>query len=305
MTTSASPSSQSAAGAIGTLQPYSAALPVGAAIRDVFRCGASYERAARNGEPAALLDLHDRNRIVTGAALRSDLPNLPTTDMTIRVEGILIPTTGGPNAVWVRSFESVDVLDENTCAFDKVLPGWIVDPAVVGRAVEVWWQLSPAFRVLVNAVFRRASVLERFLLVPASLDHHHRDDGGTLLHSVHVAEWGLELAAENPRLAKDILVTSLLLHDCGKVFEYRRGSGGNWVMSEVGRGVGHKMTTLMLVGPALGLSPRLTPSDRRQILHVLAASYAPSYAGFRRPRTAEASILAAVDRLSAETGRRR
>ncbi len=305
MTASTQPTTTLTAGAAGCLLLYSAALPLGTRVRDVFRLGARYERAARNGEAAILVDLCDRHGIVAGAALRSEVSVLPEVGTTVVVEGVLIPTVAGPNAVWVKSIEEVEVLDELTCVFDKVMPEWVVDPAVLARAAAVWWQLSPGYRVLVNAVFRRASVLQRFLIVPASLDDHHNVDGGTLQHSVRTAEWGLDLAAENSWLAMNILVVSLLLHDCGKALEYRRTRRGKWMMSATGRGVGHKMTTMMLIGPALGLSPLLSGPERQQILHVLAASYAPRFAGFRWPRSAEARIVAAADRLDAEVWHRR
>ena len=296
------PTGLAAAPAAVTMPTFAPALPAGSIVRDVFRCGCSYGITARNGAPATLFDLYDRDQIVTGAALRSEVPNIPPPDSVVRIEGIVIPTSGGTNAIWIKSIQPIEVLDEHSCVFEKVPVSWIVDRDVVDRIVAVWRDLSAPYRVFVNAVLRRPSVLEGFLAAPASLRHHHHDTGGCLEHSVQVAEWGLNLAREDPTLAKDLLISCLLLHDCGKAIEYVRNDRGRWRMSPYGLGVGHKTTTLMLVGPALSFCDGLSAAEKHHILHVLAASYAPNYVGLRRPRTREARVMAAIDALSAEVG---
>lgn len=281
---------------------FSPDLPLGTAVRDVFRCGAVHGILARTGEPAAKLELFDRNNAVTAAALWAEIPQLPVPGATVHVEGILIPTSSGKPAIWLKSCEPVQILDHTTCVFETVPPSWVTDHGVLDRAVALWETLPPRFRRLVNAVFRLPEVLRAFLAAPASVRHHHNYDGGCIEHSVETAQWGYQLAGQDATMSAAVLVTSLLLHDVGKVYEYVCYRDKAWYMSRQGKLIGHKMTTVMIVSEAMNHCPDLSPDEKVQILHVLASSFAPAYAGFRRPNSKEARVAAAVDSLSAAVG---
>lgn len=278
---------------------FSAHLPLGTAIRDVFRCGDVYGFTARNGAPAARLELFDRNHAVTGAALWSEVAHLPVSGSTVEIEGVLIATSSGKPGIWVKRCDPIQVLDHAVCVLDKVPAAWVCNQAVLDRAITLWEALSRPYRRALNAVYRSPELLRAFLIAPGSLHHHHNHRGGCFEHSVITAEWGLEKARQDATLSTDIVVFCLLVHDVGKALEYLQNKRGNWYMSRRGRLIGHKMTTVALVAAALGYSPDLSPEERTHVDHVLSCSYAPHWAGFRRPQTKEARVVAALDALSA------
>lgn len=278
---------------------FSARLPLGTAIRDVFRCGDVYGFTARTGAPAARLELFDRNHAVTGAALWSEVAHLPVPGSTVEIEGVLIATSSGEPGIWVKRCEPIQVLDHAVCVFEKVPAAWVCNPTVLDNAIAVWEALSRPYRRALNAVFRNPELLRAFLIAPGSLHHHHNHRGGCLEHSVTTAQWGLDQAGKDATLSADIVVFCLLVHDVGKALEYLQNKRGNWYMSRRGRLIGHKMSTVALVAAALGYSPDLSPEERTHVDHVLSCSYAPHWAGFRRPQTKEARVVAALDALSA------
>jgi hypothetical protein len=278
---------------------FSPSLPLGAAIRDVFRCGDVYGFTARNGAPAARLELFDRNHAVTGAALWSEVAHLPVPGSTVEIEGVLIATSSGKPAIWVKRCDPVQVLDHAVCIFEKVPAAWVCNPTVLDNAIILWNALSRPYRRALNAVFRSPELLRAFLIAPGSLHHHHNHRGGCFEHSVTTAQWGLDQARQDGTLSADMVVFCLLVHDVGKALEYLQNGRGNWQMSQRGRLIGHKITTVTLVAEAMGYCPDLSAHEQTHVEHVLSSSYAPQWAGFRRPQTKEARVVAALDALSA------
>jgi len=278
---------------------FSTRLPLGTAIRDVFRCGDVYGFTARNGAPAARLELFDRNHAVTGAALWSEVAHLPVPGSTVEIEGVLIATSSGRPAIWVKRCDAVQVLDHTVCVFEKVPAAWVCNPSVLDHAVVLWNALSRPYRRALNAVLRSPELLRAFLVAPGSLRHHHNHRGGCLEHSVQTAQWGLNQACQDSTLSADMVVFCLLVHDVGKALEYLQNNRGNWQISQRGRLIGHKITTITLVTEAMGYCPDLSAHEQTHVEHVLSSSYAPQWAGFRRPQTKEARVVAALDALSA------
>ncbi|MGB9880740.1 MAG: HD domain-containing protein [Anaerolineae bacterium] len=94
-------------------------------------------------------------------------------------------------------------------------------------------------------VLFRSELLNRFLVWPASRNHHHAFRGGLLLHTVEVGESAIE-TAKRVGLSEErtaVVLMSALVHDIGKLDQYEvtLGSGGRrqTVLTERGKLVGH------------------------------------------------------------------
>lgn len=274
----------------------------GGTVDGVLRLGSGCSRPARDGSAAWFMDLFHRQGALSGAALASDVAVLPASDSLVRIQGRML-TEDADARIWVKALEVVDAPGPNVCIFDLANPDWVVDASVVDRAVLLWSSLGCDYREFINAVFIRPRILRGFLCAPASVRHHHHYDGGCIEHSVIVAEFADILARQNPNLDRDHLVTTGLIHDCGKAIEYKRARKGRWELARYGQRVGHKIAGVQLATVAMAQCPALSSERKEALLHTLAASYAPSWAGFRPPRTVEAAVLSAIDRASAEAGR--
>ena len=277
-------------------------LTSGSVVDEVFRFGCSYAQPAKDGSPAWLIDLYQRKAIVTGRALGCDVPSFPPVDSLVQIRGSVL--RDGPDAfIWVRKLDVVAVPGSDVCVFDLALPQWVVDGSVIDRALQLWSSLGSDYREFVNAVFVQPRVLRGFLCAPGSVRHHHAYDGGCIEHSVELGELADVIATRNRNINRDRLVTGALIHDCGKSIEYVRTRSGRWRLGRYGRSVGHKIGGIQLATLAMTRCPAFASDRKEALLHMLAASYAPAWAGFRSPFSAEAVLLSAIDRVGAETGR--
>jgi 3'-5' exoribonuclease len=139
-------------------------------------------------------------------------------------------------------------------------------------------------RFVGDAVFR-----ERMRTLPATPDSHHSYSGGLLEHTVAVATLSRESAQLHPRLRADLLLTSALLHDIGRVRELDRGP--LFLPTPEGKLLGH-----VHLGQRL-IEERAEGLDRPVLAEILHA--VGSHHDARAARTAEAAVLYHANQLDA------
>jgi 3'-5' exoribonuclease len=131
-------------------------------------------------------------------------------------------------------------------------------------------------------------------LPAAGADGHHGYAGGLLEHTVGVATLCRETAQLHPRLRADLLVSSALLHDVGRVRELERGP--SFRPTREGALLGHVHLGVRLVDEHAGA---LEPEVRAELLHAIAAHHDRGAA-----RTAEAAVLYHANQLDAQAATR-
>ena len=196
---------------LGAVQPGSAikcveAIQPGTRIQSAFRYGCHYERPSRDGAPAFVIDLYQRNAIVTGRALASADVVFPDAGELVDVEGVVF-RQGSELALWVHRLTPLSLLGPGQCIFDMAVPHWIVDHSVVDRACALWATLPKQDRLFINSVFHKPRVLKGFLAAPASCNDHHAFDGGCLLHSVEAAELADFVSATKMNLDREDFIS--------------------------------------------------------------------------------------------------
>jgi putative nucleotidyltransferase with HDIG domain len=168
------------------------------------------------------------------------------------------------------------------------------------RFVRLYSTLASPYREAFDAVVNAAGGLEAYFDSPASRQGHHAWPGGLLAHSVEVGELS-KSAAEiigTERINVDFLLLLALLHDVGKVEEYRRTKRGI-SMSDTGHWVGHKVMGHLAVGAA---SEALRQLDRRLLLALvngLSGAEGVPVAAQRGLASLEATIVNRMDQISA------
>lgn len=271
----------------------------GTSFEAPFRFGSHSACHSRDGSDGWSVHLYRRKSYWLGKALASDIAVLPEPDALVAVTGTVVDPSQGL-AIWIRRLTPIISLDATHCVFDFAAPDWVVDQSVLDRARAVWGLLGRDYRLFVNALFLDAPLLKAFLSVPASRAHHHAYRGGCIAHSVETAELAATVAAAVPGVDRDLLVTSALVHDCGKALEYEMDDHGKWRFTSYARLIGHKVAGIQLATMALSRCPTLDAKRREALLHALCCSYAPSWVGLRAPASREAALASTVDRLSAE-----
>lgn len=166
------------------------------------------------------------------------------------------------------------------------------------KFLEIKSSLQPTYRAVIDAAFEPEGSWSSFLQAPASCIGHHSDEGGLIAHTVEVALICQVLAIFFRGLIDEqVLITSALLHDVGKVHEYERHAGRNW-MTDSGRWIGHKTVTAIITDRALQRLYREAPRLATAVLNCVAGVDQPN-AHLRGHASFEAVLLSRADHISA------
>lgn len=174
------------------------------------------------------------------------------------------------------------------------------DQYVAARAfIALNEELSQPFQALMYAVFDSQSLWESFVQAPSSVQGHHAEPGGNLIHTVEVAQVSLQLASNFCSLVdRDVVLAGALLHDIGKTYEYTGKDGQGYAMSDTGHLIGHKATGIGIVWNAIHQTPGLSDQQRNGLLNCISSSDGKS-CDLRGRASLEAEIINKADQLSA------
>ena len=152
---------------------------------------------------------------------------------------------------------------------------------------------SASLKRLLVSVFSMPDVHFKYWSCPASLNHHHADEGGLAQHSLEVA-----VATESVRgldtWQRDLALVYALLHDIGKVWSYTDGR-----LTNEARRLGHEAIGYRTLQPAL---ETLREGDARAAIMLDALLSGEWKRSFRHPAAALGDIVRAMDRFSAARG---
>ena len=186
--------------------------------------------------------------------------------------------------------------------FNLLPHDWVKDRALVLRALVVFNSISKQHQLLFNSIFWDAERFKRFCICPSSMSGHHSSFNGNLRHTIEVAEIMIRLFNESSFVNFDLGILAALLHDAGKADEYISSKNGHCYLSERGKLLGHKFTSVEWIVAASSKWNIQLPTDHYVgLLHILsAAPNAPDWLGIRQPALPEAHLLSIADRLSGQ-----
>lgn len=145
--------------------------------------------------------------------------------------------------------------------------------------------------------------IKEFIQVPAGVNVHHAYLGGLLEHTVDVANLCKRVSTVYEQfLNKDILITGAILHDIGKVREYRVTQKGFEVTDE-GELIGHiVLGAQMLKENAIKMS--LSKNKLMQLEHIILSHHGELEWGSPVvPKTAEAFVIHMLENMDAKLAR--
>lgn len=150
----------------------------------------------------------------------------------------------------------------------------------------------------------------RFRRTAAARFFHHARRGGLVEHVAQMMRYAEGICAANVRLHRDLLITGILFHDCGKLWENCVEEGGFAMpFDERGELLGHISIGIELVNTLWKSLPLETWRDvtpdsedvRLHLLHLIAAHHGELEFGSPvQPKTPEAVALHYIDNLDAK-----
>lgn len=160
----------------------------------------------------------------------------------------------------------------------------------------------PHLSALVRHFFDDDDFLSRFSSAPAARRVHHATIGGLLDHTTEVLTLAETLLHLYPQIDRDLLITGVLLHDIGKVREYKWQTDIEY--TDEGHLVGHLVIGDEMVSGAIESLPDFPTELALRVRHMIVSHHGRHEWGSpRRPQTLEAMALHQLEELDAQVNR--
>jgi len=180
-------------------------------------------------------------------------------------------------------------------------------PSSKRDANEMWRELreivagiaNPHLKALLEALLDDEGVARRYRIAPAAKQIHHAYLGGLIEHVLSLCTLARLTAAHYPHVDGDLLLTGVVLHDIGKIYElnYERG----FSYSSEGQLLGHIHIGIRMVGEKLRGLPDFPPALRILVEHMILSHHGElEYGSPKVPLFPEALLLHYLDDMDSK-----
>jgi 3'-5' exoribonuclease len=180
-------------------------------------------------------------------------------------------------------------------------------PASKRDAGEMWTELrgvvaaigNPHLKALLEALLDDDEIARRYRRAPAAKQIHHAFLGGLIEHVLSLCTLAKMTAAHYPIVDRDLLLTGVILHDIGKIYElhYERG----FSYSSEGQLLGHIHIGLRLVADKLRLLPDFPAPLRALVEHMILSHHGQlEFGSPKLPQFPEALLLHYLDDMDSK-----
>jgi 3'-5' exoribonuclease len=257
-------------------------------------------RQKKTGEPYLSLLLGDRTGQVDAKMWDNVTDKMVDSfdrDDFVKVKGLVQIFQNRPQL----TIHNVQRMDESEIDFADYFPSSRRDPE------EMWTELrttvaaigNPHLKALVEALLDDEDVARRYRRAPAAKQIHHAYLGGLLEHVLSLCALARAVAAHYPNIDYDLLLTGVVLHDIGKIYElnYERG----FSYSDDGQLLGHMTIALRMVADKLRGLPDFPPPLRTLVEHMVLSHHGQLEFGSPKvPQFPEALLLHYLDDMDSK-----
>lgn len=256
-------------------------------------------RQKKTGEPFLSLILSDRSGDLDAKMWDNVAEVMDTFDRDdfVKVKG-LVQVFHNRHQLTVHKMRR---LDESEVDFADYFPASRRDPA------EMWTELrdlvsgmgNPHLQGLLNALLDDEEIARRYRIAPAAKQIHHAFLSGLIEHVLSVSGMARMAAQHYADVDLDLLLTGVILHDIGKIYElsYERGFG----YTSDGQLLGHMMIALRMVAEKLETLPEFPKPLRSLVEHMIISHHGQlEYGSPKVPLFPEALLLHYLDDLDSK-----
>jgi 3'-5' exoribonuclease len=154
-------------------------------------------------------------------------------------------------------------------------------------------------RGLLNAMLDDPEIARRYKIAPAAKQIHHAYLGGLIEHVLSLCGMAALAASHYRAVDLDLLLTGVVLHDMGKIYElsYERG----FSYSTEGQLLGHIIIAMRMVAEKLAAIPDFPPRLRTLVEHMILSHHGQlEFGSPKLPQFPEAMLLHYLDDLDAK-----
>ncbi|HWC95530.1 MAG TPA: HD domain-containing protein [Candidatus Sulfopaludibacter sp.] len=172
---------------------------------------------------------------------------------------------------------------------------------------EMWKELraivsgigNPHLRGLLDAMLDDPDIASRYRRAPAAKTIHHAFLGGLIEHVLSLCTLAKSIGPHYAHVDLDLLLTGVVLHDIGKIYElnYERG----FSYSTEGQLIGHINIAVRMVGDKVRGLPGFPPLLRSLVEHLILSHHGElEYGSPKVPVFPEALLLHYLDNLDSK-----
>jgi len=158
---------------------------------------------------------------------------------------------------------------------------------------------NPWLKQLLSNIVGDPAIAPRFKRAPAAMVMHHAYIGGLLEHVVSLIGLAAAVSTHYPDLDADLLLTGVVLHDIGKIEEFRYARGIEY--SERGRLLGHIMIGTAIVREKINAIQGFPPPLATLVEHLILSHHGSHEFGSPSlPQIPEAVALNFIDDIDSK-----
>ena len=271
-------------------------LRLGEPVLSYFLVTGKQERQKKTGESFLSLILGDRTGQVAAV-----LWEIPTDDdrriapgRIVKVQGTVSSYQGEPQLVIQR----IRLAEDGEASVEDFFPRSTRD---VGEMLTFLRDTASSFgnphlKALLQGMLTDEEFLRDFCAAPGAKGIHHVFLGGLLEHTVSIVTICRFLADHYPGVNRDMLLTSAVLHDVGKIREL--SWEGAFDYTDQGRLLGHITLGTLLVEERIRRIPDFPAPTATELLHNILSHHGEyEWGSPKRPKTLEGLILHHVENL--------
>ncbi|WP_366924706.1 HD domain-containing protein [Metallumcola ferriviriculae] len=145
--------------------------------------------------------------------------------------------------------------------------------------------------------FSDKDFLQQYLTCPAAKKVHHACIGGLAEHSLEVCSYAVQVAKNYSKINRDVVLVGALLHDIGKIMEYRYQT--SIAVTDSGKLFGHPVLGWDMIAERIGMQPDFPAPLADHLKHIILTHHGQLEWGAPvLPQTPEAMTVFYCDLLS-------
>ena len=267
-------------------------------IIDHYLCKQKQSLKTRSGKTYLSLRLQDKTGAIEAKVwdMNNDIQSFNEGDF-IKVDGMVLLYQGEPQMKITKIRQShegeYDAADYIPCT-DRDINELFAGIEKYIKSIE-----NPYLKTLMeNILLKNSEIQERFKMYSAAKSLHHSYMGGLIEHTLNVTELCDYLSGRYV-VNRDILITTALLHDLGKIYELSAFPANEY--TDEGQLLGHIVICAELVSREADKIPGFPSMLLTLVRHGILAHHGEyEFGSPKLPMTMEAFVLHAADNLDAK-----
>jgi len=274
-------------------------LKSGDELKQLFLLRSKALRTARNNSLYMQLEFADRTGVIPGHMwdAKQELFDTFQVDDFVFVRGRVETYQNKLQAV----VQSIEPRPESEADIAEFIPTTNKDIGVMfERLIEIAKMVKdPGLRKLLAAFLKDDEIAAKFRRCPAAVSYHHAVIGGLLEHTLGVSELALAVVDQYPDLDRDTFIAGVVLHDIGKIEEFRYER--NFAYTDAGELLGHLYIGARMIEERAAGIAEMTPEKVKALTHLILSHHGKyEYHSPKLPMTAEALAVHHLDNLDAK-----